>query len=128
MRTVIDEINEVIGGEATVGLIANFGGQKLNVPAKIESDGHRLVKAIGKDKARRLCEYMGGDVILVPSRYGAHGSSTLRKVRDQEIVRMAKSGHNRGDIATYFGLTTRMVQYILTDARRRAESKRAPST
>lgn len=116
-RTVIDDITEALGGDIAIGIIRNFAGRDLHIPRQLKP-GHRLTKALGKADAQKLCEYMGGDYIRVPSRWGT-GNRLILEARDRQIAARVEAGDNRGDIAYDNGMTVRNVHYIYTNWVRR---------
>ncbi len=103
------QIADLVGLAAATVLAARYGGVRLYVPERIESD-HCLVKLIGEDAAQRLARHYGGDRIEVPRCVDA-----FRRARNRALVRDAASMSQR-ELALKYRMTERAVRLIWRDA------------
>lgn len=112
-QAILKQLKEVIGEEAPALIVKYFGGTEIHIPQK-PRDGSQLVAVLGLGRAEKLCLFMGGTVLHVPVRPQGKEANTLA-IRNREIFNRWKRGDKRADIARDYGLTTRMIRYIVTD-------------
>lgn len=122
-NTRMEDIAEAVGGDIVVELIRCFAGHELHIPRKAK-DGHRLHVALGQTNASALCEYMGGETVRIPSRYGSRTVNRITAARDALVVQRIKGGDLRSDIAYDYGITVRTV-YNINAAFKLAEARLA---
>ncbi|MGD9863048.1 MAG: helix-turn-helix domain-containing protein [Pseudodonghicola sp.] len=97
-------VAEVLGVRVALGLMQHFGGREMRIPIKMPDPDHPIVKALGEDDARALCQYMADEVIYVP-----HGRIAARQ---RAVLDLRSAGRTRGDIARLLGLSERHVRRI----------------
>jgi hypothetical protein len=107
---VASRIARSIGVERTLALVQKLSGSRVFVPADPQA-GHRLVETLGLDAARALSALFPGERLELPSR-----SSMLRVLRDAE-VRSLHGSMSTSAIAERFGISQRLVRYIVTRER-----------
>lgn len=112
-KAILNELTTLIGEEAPALIVKYFGGTEIHIPQR-PRDGSQLVAVLGLGRAEKLCAYMGGTVLHVPVRPTDKEVNTLA-IRNREIFDRWKRGDKRADIARDYGLTTRMIRYIVTD-------------
>lgn len=101
------EVTPIIGEEATLALMKDYGGIDLRVPATITPD-HALTFTIGYENAVKLSKAFGRCVLKPP----------LGKKRKQinlikEVTMLKNSGRSVDEIALYLNYTSRGVRKIL---------------
>lgn len=103
--SILDEIAEVIGVDATMRLARHFGGIDLYVPAKVGHD-HPITVAIGGAAAAQLVEHYHGTVIAI-ARTGE---------RHHRVRALAATGRlTRKAIARETGYSERWIYQLLAD-------------
>lgn len=100
-KSLID-VAETLGLGVAVKLMQAFGGQEVKFP-KAPSDDHPIIKALGLDDGRALCQFLGGFQIYVP-----HGRN--RRSARAEVLKLQAAGHDRREIARLLGLSQRHVR------------------
>ncbi|NMG46746.1 hypothetical protein GO613_01305 [Azoarcus communis] len=108
---LLEDLGAVMGTEATLRLIAVFGGASLYVPQRATNE-HPISWVVGKAPFVRLVEAFGGDVLSLPDN-----SDYERLRRWRRVVRLLAKGATVADVATTFQVTERTVRNI----RRQAE-------
>ena len=104
------DIVDLVGVQAAVRLVENFGGlTKLYVPKRVDED-HVLAKKLGLKTARALAEEYGGDEIRNIPRCLA----SIRAVRNARIRGAFDAGASAASLALRFGLTERQIWNILS--------------
>lgn len=104
---ILPELAELIGWEATAAIVRHVGGQSRNIPRHVLPE-HWLVQFIGLEKAERLCERYGGEILYFPKNDGG-----VRQLRDAEIRSSRAAGATINALATEFRLTDRQIYSIL---------------
>ncbi|MFB9951969.1 hypothetical protein ACFFP0_24235 [Rhizobium puerariae] len=104
----VSTVISLLGIAAWQQLRSALGGQTIKVPQNLYTlhDRHRLVEAIGFERARMFCKHFSGEKIYIP-RNG-------RPNRDHEYVAMASAGMTNRQIAEAMGVTDRQVRRILS--------------
>lgn len=104
----LGEIEQAAGLPATLKIAEAVGGTKVYFPSKPKRD-HWLVKLVGIDKARAICEKVtpakSGIEIMVP--WGPCGS---RRVAWSRINDMLDRGLNKPAVVRATGLDPRTIQ------------------
>lgn len=118
LPSILAEIAEAAGLEATLKLAAARGGTEVYIPAAC-SDDHWLVACVGREAADLTCRYFasghGGISLRLP--LGPQGSiAEMRRIAD----RMIAEGRPTSEIARAVGYTSRTVE------RRRARLRSRP--
>ena len=112
----LQEIEALIGFDATMKLVDRWGGVKLYVPSQI-GGRHRIARAIGTEAAQRLSNTYGGDRIDMPR---AHVYRVVR--RQIEVYRRHKAGEPVEKLAAEYGVTWRgIAKMVERETRRRAK-------
>ena len=62
---LLAELVEAAGLARVLAFAREFGGKRLSIPKRVDDD-HRLVVALGRAGADRLCAMFGGEYILIP--------------------------------------------------------------
>lgn len=107
----VDMLAKVIGPESAMNLFIRFNGVTLHIPfTKNLHDEHVIVKTIGLNKAKQLCEYFAAEEILFPK-----GAYLLRKIRNKNIIEDYRSGMTQIEIATKYDLTSRCINGIISN-------------
>jgi len=106
--STMNELYEIVGFEALMKLLDQYGGKRLYVPMKYKSVAHPLVQAIGIEAAEALSYRYGGDSLACPTKTHIHNA-----IRDQRIVRARNEGKTIGAISDRFHLSERRVREIL---------------
>ncbi len=109
--TVLDEIAEIIGQQATFALTEEFMGEVVYVPQEPAIEP-RIAKAIGEDCANRFCETFWRTYINFPSRV----------VIERRVADLAEQGLTKREIASRLNIRQARVFSIL-----RAQREGVPS-
>lgn len=97
------DLAETLGLKVALQLVAAFGGREMRFP-KEPGDDHPVIKALGAEAGRAVCQFLGGQVIYVP-----HARPAARR---QEAAALAGKGMTRGEIARALGLSQRHVRRL----------------
>ncbi len=109
---LLAEIAEVVGIDAALAIAEAKGGQRVTIPGRL-SNGHWLVKAIGRDKAEQISAHfvagsggrLGLDIPLGPT-----GSYLAERRRRHRLVTQALAdGATTNQAAQRAGITRRSV-------------------
>ncbi len=104
---ILRELVELMGLPATLKLVDHYGGVRLYVPVKYDSE-HVLVRQIGAPAATILIEHYGGEEHFdIPKAERA-----LRAVRDRRI-RAEYAFKSRRRLAREYDLTERQIGNIV---------------
>lgn len=98
------DVAEALGVHVALGLMQHFGGREMRIPRTMPGPDHPIVKALGEDDARALCQYMTDQVIYVP-----HGRIAARH---RDVLDLRAKGKTRGDIARLLGMSERQVRRL----------------
>lgn len=104
--SILNELIETVGEEATLKLIRAFGGTRLYVPQSPEPND-LLASTIGHFAATRLARIYGGDRVDVPN-------PPPRRIR---IMQLRATGMSVDAIARELRCTRRRVFQVLAEAR-----------
>lgn len=105
---LVETLDEFCGRGAglriAIALMRDFGGRDVKFPAE-PAAGHPIVRALGMDDARILCQHLGGQQIYVP-----HG----RPPRSQRnaVLALEREGRNRAQISAALGITERHIRRV----------------
>lgn len=105
----ITRLNEALGAEATLALLASHGGANLYVPRTIK-DGHPLSQVLEPEDAATLCAIYGGERLDIPKI-----DAILRQMRKKDIKAARKQGESIADLAMRHRLSRRRVLQILAE-------------
>jgi Mor family transcriptional regulator len=100
------ELADLIGMDATLILMAKYGGLVLDIPRNAHR-AERLKALMPYNAVEALCGYWGGDRFYVPKM-----DSAARQWRDTEIRRLQPS-HSTAELALRFKLSYRAIEKIM---------------
>jgi hypothetical protein len=101
---LLSEIAQLVGVEAALVIARRFGGRRLYIPRR-PGDGHKIVRCIGREGARRLGAALGGEGFIIPC-----ARSYLRWL-DARALRIL--GLSNAEIAERIGVNERHVRRLL---------------
>jgi len=123
-RTLLDMV-AIIGVEASLQLVAHFGGSTLEIPADPFGRGKNafanLECALGHDAAVKLCKAYAYERVYVPRR-----AAELRAQRNQKIVREFNAGVSVPELTKRHHLSDRWVWRILKSTSLEAQQSQLP--
>jgi hypothetical protein len=100
------ELVQVVGFQAAMALVNQYGGTHLNVPKKAKPQ-HKLVSCIGIDAMTRLCHYYGGTVLEVDLC-----ANIINQQKKRLILADVKAGVTNAVLARKYGTTERSIRRI----------------
>jgi hypothetical protein len=100
------ELASVIGLEATLIIVKQFGGTHLNIPKKAKPQ-HPLVSCIGFAAFKKLCHYYGGTPLEIDLC-----ADLIRQHKQQLIIEGINAGMTHAQLARQFGTTERQIRRI----------------
>jgi hypothetical protein len=104
----LQEINGIVGLEATLTIVKHYGGVRLYVPMTMTPD-HILARLIGFDAAVKMAKEFGGmDHFDIP-----RAADALRAVRNREILDKYTKGKSLRLLAIEYQMTERSILKIL---------------
>jgi Mor family transcriptional regulator len=106
----LKELAEVIGIDACLILVDEFGGSRLYIPKSAVFESHRL-SCLGTEAFNALIRTLGGNLLQIPC-----AASWKKWIRNNEIVE-ACQGSSVPKVAREFKLTERQVWAILKKMR-----------
>jgi hypothetical protein len=113
-------VSAVVGLQATLLLVRNYGGVRLYVPVRMTPD-HVLSRLLGFDLALKLSAEFGGmDHFDIPRAAGA-----VRVVRNRQIAEKFIKGKSLRLLALEYQLTERAIQKILAGSDTSQEDRQA---
>lgn len=104
--SILANIADAIGGDATDRLVEDFAGTRLYVPQAPGPDDP-ISRSIGLSAAQKLAQIYGGDRMDVPNPVN----------RRNEIVALRATGLSIEAIARQLHCTTRRVYQVLAESR-----------
>lgn len=114
------QIAGVVGLQAALLLVRNYGGVRLYVPVNMTPD-HVLARLIGFEQAVKLSAEFGGmDHFDIPRAAGA-----LRVVRNRQIAEKFVKGKSLRLLALEYVMTERAIQKILSECGASQEDRQA---
>ncbi len=102
------DVAETLGLRVAQGLIQHFGGLEVKFPVAPKPD-HPVIKALGAEDGRALCEFLGGQQIYVPHR------RPPRSMR-AEVMALQEAGLDRPAIARRLGISQRYVRMLVNQS------------
>lgn len=105
----VSVLADVVGRDLALRLAAHYR-DRMYVPRRLRP-GHPLISILGDEAAAKLVKEWGGINMRV-----ANCSLATKGPRDDRIRELAAQGMDRGKIAMMFGLSRRMVEYIIAAA------------
>lgn len=118
---LIEDLGAELGCEATLRLIAVFGGASLYVPCD-PTPGHPLECVLGRSAFARLVNGWGGLSISIPV-----GGEFDRLRRLRRVARLLSTGLSVPQVAQEVGLTERHVRNLGRQAARlKLDGRRLP--
>ena len=107
---MLRQIVAIIGLQATLLLVGQYGGVRLYVPVKMTPE-HVLANLIGFDLAAKLSAAFGGmDHFDIPQ-----GMNAVRLVRNRQIAQKFIAGESLRMLAREYRLSERQIQNIVAD-------------
>lgn len=100
---ILDEIAQVIGFNATLRMLAIFGGGRLYIPETIPAD-HIIARIIGPDPAGALAKHFAREQLEIPA---AETFVLLQRVR--RVAGLLRAGIDPRDIASIIGISSRQL-------------------
>jgi hypothetical protein len=100
----MNEIADVIGIDATLMLVRDFGGRHLNIPHKAKST-HSLAVLIGLDLFKKLCAYYGGTKLEIDF---CQKALNYQKLLD--VQKGVQAGMTGSQLAKQFNTTERNIR------------------
>lgn len=110
IHPMIADIAAIVGKDAALRLVADFGGRTLYVP-RDPGPHHPLAVSIGHGAAQVLAAHHVGELLRLP--IGSATSSGRRR----RIIELSLKGWSRFAISRAVGLTERRVYQVLQEAR-----------
>jgi hypothetical protein len=104
---VMAEIVEVIGEEATLKLVARYGGQRIHIPGKV-TPFHPIAEAIGYEAAVSLARRFDGTDVDVPLGPNGAYNRSMREQRET-LARLNREGRSANAVAAEAGVNRRTV-------------------
>lgn len=100
------DLVRLIGFAATLKLVERFGGGRLYVPLEQHlTEQHPIVRAIGKEAARKLARDRKTEILEIP-----RAVAYMRVVRDR-LMREQYETRSASELAREYGMTRRNVFY-----------------
>lgn len=99
-------IAEVIGEEATLRLVAAYGGVKGVYIPRGSNTGHSWSRVVGQENWDLLCARFGGRSLDLPR-------GVFIKLKKQAILELGAEGVPQRKIALRLGVTERYVSHVL---------------
>lgn len=106
LNGVIEDLGAIMGAEATLRLVAVFGGASLYVPNTPEAT-HPIALVVGQRPYLRLVDAYAGQSLSLPA-----GSEFLRLRRMRQVVRLLAEGVSTEELARRFGCAPRTIRNI----------------
>ncbi|MBC9071835.1 helix-turn-helix domain-containing protein [Thauera sp. CAU 1555] len=103
---MLEDLGAVMGTEASVRLVAVFGGATLYVP-QVAEGGHPIEHVVGRRPYQRLVDAFGGETIWIPG-----GSDFLRLRRMRQVVRLLSEGMSVEELSQRFNYSIRQIRNI----------------
>lgn len=104
---VFQEVNQLIGEEATAKLVAHHGGTRLYVPGTLKPE-HPLCQMLGQQAAQQLTDEFGGMTLEVPRDVMLQIAQ-----RNDLILADRAAGMTQRQLALKYRLTERTIRNIL---------------
>lgn len=105
-RSDLDDVCPSIGYTATCMLQEWYAGRVLYVPVAFTPD-HPLALVIGEPAFRALCRDWPGELLRIPSPFGARVVQ-----RERRVAEMLAAGRTPGEIANELEVSPRWVQRL----------------
>lgn len=102
-------IRDLIGEAAAIAIAKKFGGRRLYIPAKPNSD-HALSKVVGLENAQKLSQRFGNGRLVIPC--GNLGGAVGRRERIKKLLR---EGVSHSNIAGEVDVTMRTVERVAAE-------------
>lgn len=106
-----DEIVQLVGDAAARTLVQVYRGGRIYVPSRPNAK-HPLSTLLGIHLARKLSEGYGGEFIEIPT-----GAALTLQARNDEILRLHRTGKTVQEIARQYQLGARYVWRIIASTR-----------
>lgn len=100
---ILDDIAQVIGFNATLRMLAIFGGSRIYIPETIPAH-HVIARTIGPDLARALAERFAREQLEIPA---AETFVLLQRIR--RVAGLLRAGIDPRDIAGIIGISSRQL-------------------
>jgi len=113
---ILNEIAEVLGSKIALMISDEFGGMKIYLAKWSGDEGKQgrsistLIKCIGENATKQLCQLYGGSHITIPSC-----KSLVKKMRDKAICTEVSRGVKREDIVRKYGISDRRIRSIVSN-------------
>ena len=107
----LQAICNVIGLSATIKVVNEYGGGRVWIPNNVQIT-HPLARLIGLDKATKLCVHYQCEYLPIP-----RAARAIKAIRNATIVKRYLAGEKITSLARQYGISERMVFYILEAAK-----------
>ena len=118
----IQEVQSIIGWDATWNLIERFGGTEISVPRRYQA-AHPLAQAIGPAAAPKFFQHFAGCQFYLPKM-----AADRLSARNRELYRRYRAGEPLARLTRDYGLSVRQARWILSrqDLRGEPAERRLP--
>ena len=116
MQVAIMELTSVLSFAEALEIVRRWGNRRYRVPMKVAIEDP-LVLTLGLERAQRLVNVYGGQVLELPAERHA-----LRQLRNNAIWKSCViDGRSPSEVALEFGLTRQRVSLLLEQMRARGQ-------
>lgn len=120
MQVAIMDLTSVLSFAEALEIVRRWGNRRFRVPVKVEITDP-LALTLGLERARRLVEAYGGQVLELPAERHA-----LRRLRNDAIWKACVvDGRSPADVALEFGMTRQWVAWQLDRMREQKQAQEA---
>lgn len=109
---ILTELVEAIGLHLTEALCHRWGGRRLYIPAEFRMGDHPIIDCVGRDAARKLAWFYGGQQFNVPKGQALLDARVHRQVLDAKA-----EGLTVPELSRRFDRTERTIRQILQRSR-----------
>jgi Mor family transcriptional regulator len=103
---LFQEVGQKVGREATAKLVDEYGGTRLYIPYKLNSE-HALYQLLGQEVSQQLSGEFGGVTVEIPLDVGSQ-----KKRRNKLILADRAAGMSERQAARKYQLTSRTIRKI----------------
>lgn len=123
MQVAIMDLTSVLSFAEALEIVRRWGNRRFRVPVKVEITDP-LALTLGLERARRLVEAYGGQVLEIPAERHA-----LRRMRNDAIWKACvDEGRSPAEVALEFGITRQSVNWQLDKMRAARAAEREGAT
>jgi len=123
MQVAINELSSALSFAEALEIVRRWGNRRYRVPMKVDVSDP-LALTLGLERARRLVEACGGQVLEIPAERHA-----LRRLRNEAIWKACvDEGRSPAEVALEFGMTRQSVNWQLDKMRAARAAERQAET